>query len=99
MNWRFYLFVYIAFAIGSSITLSDSDIEGASSGFLMVVIMTFLFNVSTLWLGNFADNFSLYLGQLYGFFYAMMLFVIMLNLLLVIVLGLIMALMRPSTRL
>lgn len=99
LDWRFYVFVYIAFAVGSSITLSDSDIEGASSGFFMVIVVTFFFNLSTLWLGNFADDFSLYLSRLYGFFYAMMLFVIVLNLLLVTVLGLVVALARPSTRL
>jgi len=31
--WQFYVFIYLAFAIGSSITLSPPDIKGALKGF------------------------------------------------------------------
>jgi len=32
-SWKFYLFVYLVFCIGSSIRLSPADIKGASKGF------------------------------------------------------------------
>jgi hypothetical protein len=38
-DWRFYLFLYVAFSVGSSITLSKADVEGAWKGFVAFVVM------------------------------------------------------------
>ena len=51
--WKIALFFYLQFAIGSSITLSISDLKSALKGFLFFVIIHLLFNLSSLWTGNF----------------------------------------------
>lgn len=86
LNWKFYLFIYLTFAIGSSIHLSPSDIEGALSGFTTLVSFLFLFNLGTLWLGDFANAYAVYISQFYGFFYAIMIFVVVLNMLVAVLL-------------
>jgi hypothetical protein len=94
LNWKFYLFVYIAFAVGSSIQLSGPDIEGAISGFSTLVVFLLLFNLGTIWLGNFASSYFLYFSQFYGFFYAIMIFVLVLNLLVATLLYTVIGLIR-----
>jgi len=81
LSWKFYLFMYLTFAVGSSIQLSGPDIEGAISGFTTLVTILLLFNLGTLWLGNFASDSFLYISRFYGFFYAIMIFVLVLNVL------------------
>jgi hypothetical protein len=49
---RFWAFLYLVFCIGSHITLSPSDIHGASRGFLSLVLVLLLVNLLTLWMGT-----------------------------------------------
>ena len=51
--WKVILYFYILYSIGSSMTLSSSDIASSISGLIWVVIFFLLFNLLTLWLGNF----------------------------------------------
>lgn len=51
--WKIVLFTYILYSIGSSMTLSSSDIASSVSGFVWVIVFFLLFNLTTLWLGNF----------------------------------------------
>jgi hypothetical protein len=81
LNWKFYLFLYIAFAVSSMFTLSSLDIESALSGFSALVMAVFVFNIATLWLGTFGDALSLFISRFYGFFFAVMVFAVVLNLL------------------
>jgi hypothetical protein len=85
-NWKFYIFLYIAISIGTSITLSPSDIHGAALGFGALIAIIFAFNLFTLWLGDFAQEYIISISELYGFFYAIMIFVLVLELLLAAVL-------------
>ena len=78
-DWRFYLFVYLAFSVGSSITLSPPDIKGAIHGFWFVVGLLFVLNVSTLWLGTYVTDACVRLTRFYGTLYAVMLFTLSLN--------------------
>ena len=48
-RWQFYLFIYLAFCIGSSMTLSRADIKGTARGFIALTITWFLFNFITIW--------------------------------------------------
>jgi hypothetical protein len=80
-DWRFYLFAYITFAIGTSISLSSSDIEGAITGFVTLTIALFVFNVATIWIGDFAGSYLLAVSQFFGFFYALVVCLILMNLL------------------
>jgi hypothetical protein len=72
--WKILIFIYLLFSIGSSITLSTPDIQGASSGFFFIVVLLFIFNILTSWIGDFAvkamDAFSSYFS---GFYFIMVL--------------------------
>ncbi|HWE03883.1 MAG TPA: hypothetical protein VG326_15870 [Tepidisphaeraceae bacterium] len=48
-NWRFWLFGYLVFCIGSHITLSRSDIDGAGRGFAWLILFSLALNLLTLW--------------------------------------------------
>jgi hypothetical protein len=79
LDWRFYAFLYITFAVGSSVTLSLPDIEGAFSGFSLLVITIFLFNFLTFWLEDFATGPFLQISRYLASFYMIMIFAIILN--------------------
>lgn len=49
-TWRTILFIYLAFCIGSHMTLSISDILGAAKGFFTLVLAVLVLNWMTLWL-------------------------------------------------
>jgi len=55
-TWQLYVFIYLAFAIGSSITLSPSDIRGALKGLSVILILFFIFNLATVWAGDLTSN-------------------------------------------
>lgn len=80
-DWRFYLFLYLTFAIGSSIHLSDSDIRSASAGFGILIVLFLLFNLVTLWQGDFAAGAFELISRSYAFFYVILGLVLALNLL------------------
>jgi hypothetical protein len=51
-TWRLYVFIYLTFAIGSSITLSPSDIKGTLKGLSIILILIFIFNLATAWVAD-----------------------------------------------
>ena len=55
-TWQLYVFIYLAFAIGSSITLSPSDIKGTLKGLSVILILVFIFNLATVWAGDLTSN-------------------------------------------
>ena len=89
-SWRLYVFLYLTFSIGSSITLSSADIRIASGGFLLLLTSLFALNMFTMWL---LDDFLI--GMLYSvseFFIVLipiMALVVSLNLLFIILLFLV----------
>lgn len=85
-DWRFYLFLYLTFAIGSSIHLSKSDIKAATSGFVALIILAFVFNLITLWQNDLATNSFNLLSQSYAFLYAILGLTLALNVLAALVL-------------
>ncbi len=78
-NWRFYLFLYLTFSVGSSIRLSPADIKGAWSGFATLVGLLFIFNLLTSWMGDFARTAFLGFSQFSSTFYVVMIFSILMN--------------------
>ena len=54
--WKVTLLAYALFSIGSSMTLSKSDVLSAWKGFLIIILLFFIFNLSTLWIGNFTES-------------------------------------------
>lgn len=85
-NWKFYLFVYIAFSIGSNITLSGSDIRIIISGFSAILGLLVTFNILTAWIGDFTLGYLAAFSRYYSFFYAIMALVIVINLVAALVL-------------
>jgi len=85
-DWRFYLFLYLTFAIGSSIHLSEPDIKNAAEGFLPIAVLVALFNLATLWQGGLAAGSFELLSQSYAFFYVILALALALNLLAALVL-------------
>lgn len=78
-SWQFYLFLYIAFSIGSSITLSWTDIKGAWAGLLVIVIMAFLINLATFWYKTPTGDAYQIVAPVLTVFYSILLFTIILN--------------------
>lgn len=78
-NWKFYIFLYLTFSIGSSITLSPADIEGAASGFVAMAGLLLVFNLVTNWLGIVPEKVFRGVSNSYSVFYVAMLFAILMN--------------------
>ena len=72
--WKSALLVYILYSTGSSMTLSKSDVGSAISGFLWLIIIFLVFNLITLWIGNFVIDFlSRIVGYISGFYFLLIL--------------------------
>jgi hypothetical protein len=72
--WKVVLFAWIFYSIGSSVTLSSSDIKGAFSGFIYFVFLLFIFNLATFWKNEFATRLFERTGnQLSGFYFLIIL--------------------------
>jgi hypothetical protein len=86
-TWQFWIVAYLIFCIGSHITLSRPDINGAARGFVSLVVFMLVFNLLTL---SFDGQFSLqacqHLFQGSVIFYAAIALVICLNLSLAVLL-------------
>ena len=78
-SWQLYLFVYLAFAIGSSLALSPPDIKAALGGFGVILILIFIINVSTVWAGNFISAFVIGISGYYAVFYAAVFLIVLIN--------------------
>ncbi len=87
--WKYLLFFYLLFSIGSSISLSKSDIKGSFSGLLLFVGLILIFNLATLWLGNFATSIFTTISNVVSGFYIVLLVSIVFNLGFLLVLWLI----------
>ena len=85
--WKVVLMVYLAYAIGSSITLSQSDFKGAAGGFIFFVIILLLFNLGTLWIGDFTKTAFLQASRYLSAFYFLILLSMAVNLVSVIILA------------
>jgi len=51
-DWRTYLFLYLAFVVGGSISLSAADLQGALAGLGVLVLAVLAVNLATLWIGD-----------------------------------------------
>jgi len=91
--WKYLLFFYLLFSIGSAISLSQSDIKGSFSGLLLFIALILLLNLSTLWAGNFVTVLFTKISGLFSGFYLMLLLSIVFNLGFLLLLWLISSLM------
>jgi hypothetical protein len=88
LDWRFYVFLYIAFAVGSSIRLSPADVNIAKIGCLPFILLLFLFNTVLLSIGAAGSATFAWLTQYYTFLYILLCFVILLDVLAIAILWL-----------
>lgn len=86
-RWQLWVFLYLAFAMGSSMRLSPEDIKGARLGAVLLVVALFLFNGLTLWIGDFGERAARSVSATFGLFYAVLLLALLLNALAALVLG------------
>jgi hypothetical protein len=84
--WKLALFFYLFYAVGSSITLSASDIKGAFRGFFYFLVLLLVFNIATLWMGDFASSFFRQINQYLTGFYFLIIISLGLNIVFIIVL-------------
>jgi hypothetical protein len=87
--WKLVLFFYLFYAIGSSITLSPSDIKGAFRGFLYFLIILFIFNIATIWKGDFILSFFAKTSSYFSGFYFLIILSMGLNIAFITILWLI----------
>jgi hypothetical protein len=87
--WKITLLVYCLYAIGSSITLSPSDIKGAWKGFAFFLLVLVIFNLATLWMGNFTEKAFASISSYGSGLYFLITLSILINLLFVLILWLI----------
>jgi hypothetical protein len=78
-SWHLYAFIYLVFAIGTSITLSLSDIKAALGGFIVILSIIFIADLATVWAGNFISNFVIGISGYYVFFYATAFLILLIN--------------------
>ena len=72
--WKSALLIYVLYSTGSSMTLSKSDVGSAFSGFLWFIVMFLVFNLITLWIGNFVSIFLIKIvGYISGFYFILIL--------------------------
>jgi hypothetical protein len=85
-DWKFYLFLYLTFAVGSAISLSPQDVTGAASGFFALAGLLLAFNVVTGWLGSVPESVFRGVSSACSIFYAAMVLAVFMNALIALVL-------------
>jgi len=79
-SWQLYIFIYLVFAIGTSITLSPSDIKAAMKGFIVIAVLMLVLNLATVWAGNFVSRFIIGISGYYVLFYTIAFLIMLINL-------------------
>ena len=78
--WKMLIFLYILFSVGSSVTLSKSDISSSVGGFLFFVIVLLLFNLATTWYSVISNTLFTYVTPLISIVNVLILFAMLFNL-------------------
>lgn len=86
--WRIMILIYCLYSVGSSISLSPADLLTSGKGFLIISLLLFIFNLATIWKGNFATIWLTKASFLFSGFYSIMVLSILVLLVFVIILGL-----------
>jgi hypothetical protein len=86
LDWRAWVFLYLTFAVGSSISLSESDFKGALAGFVTLVILALIANLATFWSGDVLGTGVGWIVRWQVVGYAAMLFALAVNALVALVL-------------
>ena len=93
-TWQLYVFIYLAFTIGSSITLSPSDIKSSLKGLSVILILIFIFNLATVWAGDLTSNIFIGTVSYFLVFYIAMFLILLLDIVVSILLLLPLSILR-----
>jgi len=92
--WKIVILIYCLYCIGSSITLSASDVKTSFKGFLIIITFILLFNIATIWAGDFVSPFITKLCAILSGFYSIMIISMVVNFTFLIFLGFLFMLKR-----
>jgi len=95
---KIFIFTYLMFSIGSSISLSKADVENGLDGFLYFMLSLFVFNLLSLWIGDFMLKLATELLKLFSVFYFILLLSILINLLFTVALSILLKLKSPGSK-
>jgi len=87
--WKIVILIYCLYSIGSSITLSTSDVKTSVKGFLIIVAIIFVFNLVTIWEGDFAIGWLTKANPFLSGIYSIMILALVVNLLFVVIISII----------
>jgi hypothetical protein len=79
IDWRAWVFLYVVFAVSSSISLSSADLKGALAGFGTLVSLVLIANLATHWRGDVLGTGVAWLARWQVVGYAAMLFALAVN--------------------
>ena len=96
--WQLYVYIYLTFTLGSSIILSPSDFKGAFKGLSIILAAIFIFNLATVWAGDFTSKFFSGTFNYFSIFYVAMLLVLLMDIVVYILLLLIPHTSHNTTR-
>ncbi|MDD3875231.1 MAG: M50 family metallopeptidase [Bacteroidales bacterium] len=85
--WKIVFMIYVLYAIGCSMTLSPADTRGALHGFLFFIFILFLFNLLTLWIGDFVQNGILFISSYFSLLYILIFISLLVNVGFVVILS------------
>ena len=77
--WKLCIFIYILYAVGSSVSLSSSDMKSTGYGLIFLSLSLLVFNLLTLWTGSFATDIILWLSAFLSPFYLLIILSIGVN--------------------
>lgn len=83
--WKSGMLLYVLYSVGSSMTLSKSDLKGAFTGFIWFVVFILIFNLLTLWIGSFAAKGAADIAPYLSAFYFLLILSCITNLVFIVV--------------
>ncbi|MBN2806913.1 MAG: M50 family metallopeptidase [Prolixibacteraceae bacterium] len=92
--WRIALLLYCSITLGSSITLSRSDVNTAFWGFLMLIFLLLLFNLATGWIDGFPDMVLRTISVIISLFSTLMIIALLVNIVMLGIMALLLMLKR-----
>lgn len=96
-DWQFYVFLFLAFCIGSHVTLSPQDIKGGALDFVLLLLLIYVVNLATVWAGDFVLSWARELARHATLFYSILVGAIALNLIFALLMGLLAAIRRAAS--
>jgi len=92
--WKMLLLGFALYSIGSSISLSRSDLRSAWKGFLIILLVIIVFNLATQWIVDFSAETILVIAQSISAFCTILVLSIAINLVFMGVIHLLLALKK-----